>query len=92
MITYFALVPAAAVSRLPFDGKLYAHSDLHLCHLPSGKVSVHSKPSDVRLLRVDEDRANINGEAWIRIGKAGDAIAATVNLPFAVSIVQDVDF
>lgn len=84
MITYVASIPAGAVRR-EIDGYLYAYTDLKLKHLPSGKVTVIHTDGDVRMLRVREIHPT-NGTASIVIGKVGDAIASTVNLPFSVTV------
>ena len=84
MFVYFARVPAAAVRLLP-DGNLYAYAFRNLRCLTSGRVTV-GEVEDARLLRVARiDR----GEAYVYLGRAGDAIATTDNLPFDVTVERE---
>jgi hypothetical protein len=87
MYTYLQTIPAGAVRR-EVDGNLYAYSNLHLDVLP-GRVTVKGS-TDTRMLRVHEVHPT-NGTATVIIGKAGDAIAAITNLPFAVTALHKVD-
>ncbi len=87
MITYFQTVPAGAVRR-EVDGNLYAYSNLHLDVLP-GRVTVKGS-TDTRMLRVHEVHPT-NGTATLILGKAGDAIANTANLPLSVTALHEVD-
>lgn len=88
MITYFATIPAAAV-KSEIDGHLYAHLTFTLKE-SNGKVTV-TDDGEVRMLRVHEVRPT-NGTATVIIGKAGDAIATLVNLPFSVTAVPEKKF
>jgi hypothetical protein len=82
MIVYYARVPEAAAKPY-WDGHTYATIRLELYDLP-GRVHVRESKRD-RLMRVDHVQ---NGEAYITLGKAGDAIACCVNLPFSVTAVR----
>lgn len=81
MFHYFARVPENAAFR-HIDGNLYAHVDVCMLHLPSGRVTAATSDKP-RMMPVDHVK---NGEAYVRIGKAGDAIAVIQNLPFSVSV------
>ena len=91
MITYFSTIPAGAVFR-EIDGKLYAHTNLYLDVPPGhkrGTVTVKGG-IETRMMRVHEVHPT-NGTATIILGRAGDAIAETTNLPFSVTAVHEVD-
>lgn len=80
MIAYYARVPSAAVELYP-DGHYYAYVDLEMvCGL--GRVTVMESVYP-HLLRVTR---HANGEAYVFLGRAGEAIANTVNLPFDVTV------
>lgn len=81
MFHYFARVPENAAFR-HFDGKQYAHVDVCMLRLSSGRVTAATSDKP-RMMLVDHVK---NGEAYARIGKAGDAIAVIQNLPFSVSV------
>jgi hypothetical protein len=87
MITYVSTIPAGAVRR-EIDGNLYAYSNLHLDVQP-GRVTVKGG-IETRMMRVSEIHPT-NGTATVIIGRAGDAIAQTTNLPFAVTALHEVD-
>ena len=87
MYTYVSTVPAGAVRR-EIDGNLYAYSNLHLDVQP-GRVTVKGG-IETRMMRVSEIHPT-NGTATVIIGRAGDAIAQTTNLPLAVTALQEVD-
>jgi hypothetical protein len=87
VITYFQTIPSGAVRR-EVDGNLYAYSNLHL-DVSHGRVTVKGT-TDTRMLRVHEVHPT-NGTATVRIGKAGDAIAVTANLPFSVTALHEID-
>ena len=87
MITYIQTVPGGAVRR-EVDGNLYAYSNLQLDVQP-GRVTVKGG-IETRMLRVHEVHPT-NGTATMIIGKAGDAIATTTNLPFSVTAIHEVD-
>jgi len=83
---YYQRVPAAAAYPM-FDGKLYANMTARMEHLPNGKIAIIESPvDDYRMMPVSFIR---NGEAYAYIGKIGDAIAQTTNLPFSVSAFPD---
>lgn len=86
MYTYFDTVPAAAAKPM-FDGHLYAHSDKKMHQRADGKTTV-CEGAQPRLMRVGEIK---NGVAFVPLGKAGDAIACTVGLPFAVQVRHTAD-
>lgn len=79
MHIYFDTAPAAAAKQM-FDGHLYIHSQLEMCRLTDGKRHVR-EAKEPRLMRVARVA---NGVAFAELGKAGDAIACTDNLPFSV--------
>ena len=82
MIAYFDTVPAGAISR-EIDGNLYARTDAALERAPYG-VTV-TRTGRPRMLRVAEDQATRrDGIARVLVGRAGDAIACTVNLPYGI--------
>ncbi len=84
MFVYFARVPASAVRLLP-DGNLYAYVARNLYVSPEGNVVI-GHYEDARLLRVARvDR----GDAYVCLGRAGDAIATTDNLPFDVTVERE---
>jgi hypothetical protein len=87
MYTYFSTIPAAAAFR-SVDGNLYAHTNLILVHLP-GRVTIKGG-IETRMMRVHEVHPT-NGTATVIIGRAGDAIATTTNLPFSVTAIHEVD-
>ena len=87
MITYVSTIPAGAVRR-EIDGNLYAYSNLHLDVQP-GRVTVKGG-IETRMMRVSEIHPT-NGTATVILGRAGDAIANTVNLPFSVTALHEVD-
>ena len=87
MYTYVSTVPAGAVRR-EIDGNLYAYSNLHLDVQP-GRVTVKGG-IETRMMRVSEIHPT-NGTATVIIGRAGDVIAQTTNLPFAVTALHEVD-
>jgi hypothetical protein len=83
MIHYYQMIPSGDV-KCEIDGNLYAHTDAVLTSVVGGMVTV-AKGKNVRMLRVfDKDLNIVPGESRIFIGKAGDAIGITVNLPFGV--------
>lgn len=83
---YYQRVPAAAAYPM-FDGKLYANTTARMEHLPNGKIAIIESPvDDYRMMPASFIR---NGEAYVYIGKIGDAIAQTTNLPFSVSAFSD---
>lgn len=86
MFTYLATIPAAAVKR-EIDGNLYAHSNLELSVLPDGRVTIKTVDK-TKMLRVHSVHPT-NGTANLILGRAGEAIANTTNLPFGVDAVQD---
>lgn len=89
MITYFSTIPAGAVFR-EIDGKLYAHTNLYL-DVPPGRGPVTVKGGvETRMMRVHEVHLT-NGTATVILGRAGDAIAATTNLPFSVTAIHNDD-
>lgn len=81
MHTFFDTVPSAAAKAYP-DGHLYAFVRSELYQTTTGKVHVRESEKP-RMLRVSHI---LRGVAFIEIGKAGDAIAATDNLPFSVMV------
>ena len=87
MITYVQSVPAGAVRR-EIDGNLYAYTNLQLVVQP-GRVTVKGG-IETRMMRVHEVHPT-NGTATVIIGRAGDAIANTVNLPFSVTAIHSED-
>lgn len=87
MITYYSTIPAGAVFR-EIDGNLYAHTNLVLDVKPS-RVTVKGG-TETRMMRVHEVHPT-NGTATVIIGRAGDAIANTVNLPFSVTAIHNAD-
>ena len=87
MITYVTTIPAGAVVR-QIDGNLYAYTNLKLDVLP-GRVTVKGG-IETRMMRVHEVHPT-NGTATVIIGRAGDAIANTVNLPFSVTALHEMD-
>ena len=87
MITYVSTIPAGAVVR-QIDGNLYAHTNLKLDVQPS-RVTVKGG-IETRMMRVHEIHPT-NGTATVILGRAGDAIANTVNLPFSVTALHEVD-
>ena len=87
MITYVATIPAGAVRR-EVDGNLYAYTNLELAVSP-GRVTVKGG-IETRMMRV-HDVHPTNGTATVILGRAGDAIANTVNLPFSVTALHEVD-
>lgn len=79
MYTYFQTLPAAAVIPM-FDGHAYARTRMELYGLADGRI--HVRPTlNFRLMRVTGVK---DGVAYAPVGRAGDAIACTVNLPFGV--------
>ncbi len=82
MYTYLASIPSAAVRR-EVDGNLYAFTYLTIGNLPDGRITVidGKRPRMLRVHSINES----NGTAELMLGRAGDAIANTVNLPFAVT-------
>lgn len=89
MITYVSTIPAGAVFR-EIDGNLYAHTNLYM-DVPPGRGPVTVKGGiETRMMRVHEVHPT-NGTATIILGRAGDAIAATTNLPFSVAAIHEVD-
>jgi hypothetical protein len=87
VITYVSTIPAGAVER-QIDGNLYAHTNLKLDVQP-GRVTVKGG-IETRMMRVKEVHPT-NGTATVVIGRAGDAIANTVNLPFSVTAIHNED-
>jgi len=87
VITYYSTIPAGAVFR-EIDGNLYAHTNLVLDVKPS-RVTVKGG-TETRMMRVHEVHPT-NGTATVIIGRAGDAIANTVNLPFSVTAIHNAD-
>jgi hypothetical protein len=87
MITYVSTIPAGAVVR-QIDGNLYAHTNLYL-DVKQPRVTVKGG-IETRMMRVHEVHPT-NGTATVIIGRAGDAIANTVNLPFSVTALHEVD-
>jgi hypothetical protein len=88
MITYVSTIPAGAVFCHPCDGNLYAHTNLYL-DVKQPRVTVKGG-IETRMMRVHEVHPT-NGTATVIIGRAGDAIANTVNLPFSVTAIHEVD-
>ena len=86
MITYVSTIPAGAVFCHPRDGNLYAHTNLYL-HVSPGRVTVKGGIK-TRMMRVHEVHPT-NGTATVILGRAGDAIANTTNLPFSVTAVHE---
>lgn len=78
MIHYFENIPSAAVFR-HFDGNLYANV---ACRITPDGVQCGPR---YRVVRFDERSKIQNGVASVYIGRMGDAIAQTNNLPFSVS-------
>lgn len=86
MYTYFQTLPAAAVIPM-FDGHLYARTRMELYGQTDGKV--HVRPTlNSRLMRVTEVK---DGVAYAPVGKAGDAIACTADLPYGVVVSHNED-
>lgn len=81
MVKYYARVPSAAAKPYP-DGHCYAYVDLEMVAIPGKKVTVLESVYPI-LRRVSR---NLNGEASVYLGCAGEAIANTVNLPFGVTV------
>ena len=88
MITYYSIIPVGAVRR-EIDGNLYAYTNLQLGHLSDGRVTIRGG-TETRMMRVHEIHPT-NGTATVIIGRAGDAIANTVNLLFSVTALHEVD-
>lgn len=82
MIRYFENIPSAAVFR-HFDGNLYANVVYRIAESPLGTIQV--REGEPRMVQVDARSKTQNGVTSVYIGRAGNAIAQTVNLPFAVT-------
>jgi hypothetical protein len=84
MIYYYKRVPSAAVRR-EFDGNTYAYSNCRLQQTDSGRIIVvEASVNRARLLRVELIK---NGEGYVYLGCAGEAIAGRANLPFGVDAI-----
>lgn len=81
MIRYFERIPSAAIWR-EIDGNFYGRGMYRLGRYESGRMGA-VKASRTCMRRVAFIR---NGEAYLEIGKAGDAIAATTNQPFDITM------
>lgn len=79
MISYYARIPAAAQRRL-FDGHTYG---IAYERMNQGRIETTCDEHMYRVAFVT------NGEAYLLLGRAGDAIAQIVNLPFGVSAFRD---
>ena len=83
---YYFVAPAAAADRHEIDGHRYVYADVEMYQRPDGQRHVRNVPlDDAHLLRVSHYR---NGLAYALVGKAGDAIACTTNLPHSIEVIQ----
>lgn len=82
--TYYSRIPAAAL-KTEIDGHVYAYIPHRLTAPNGGKVKITEDFENPRFLRVDPVRIE-NGEAFVRFGSAGGAVAQLHNLPFGVTV------
>lgn len=84
---YYFLAPAAAADRHEIDGHRYVYANVEMYQRPDGQRHVREVAlDDARLLLVNQCR---NGVAYALVGKAGDAIACTTNLPHSVVVTPE---
>jgi hypothetical protein len=78
----FSRVPSGAVRRL-HDGHLYAYVPDRLCNQAR---TVEHNPERPALVRFDPPSFHKGGEAYVWIGRIGDALPNPQPLPFSVTI------
>jgi hypothetical protein len=82
MRNVFSRVPSAAVRAL-HDGQLYAYVPDRLCN--QGRTIEHNTERPA-LIRFDPPSFHRNGEAYVLIGRLGDALPDPHPMPFSVSV------
>lgn len=85
MVLYYSRVPASALFT-EIDGNQYARIP-HRVTIRNEKVLIVEDFANPRMV-VANDAEIKSGEAWVLFAKAGEAIAQTENLPYAVSMVR----
>lgn len=81
---YYSRIPASAL-KTEIDGHVYANIPHRLTAPNGGKVKIIEDFENPRFVRVEPVRIE-NGEAFVRFGCAGGAVAQLDNLPFGVTV------
>lgn len=85
MVLYYSRVRASELFT-EIDGNQYAWIPYRLA-MRGAKVHILEDHEHPRMVMANDAEIK-NGEAWVLFAKAGEAIAQTENLPFAVSMVR----
>lgn len=80
MINFFERIPSSAVVS-ECDGHQYGYGLCRMTTLPDGRHAP-AQGGGPYMRRVSFEQ---NGEAYLYLGCAGDAIACIVNLPFSIT-------
>jgi len=82
MIRYYENIPSAAVFA-HFDGNQYANI---MCRVTPDGIQCGPR---ARMVQIDGRSQTANGVTRVYIGRMGDAIAQTLNLPFSVTFERE---